>query len=248
MSKYKFKAINLLAEAFEKHEANFHVLSLRGREELLAGFPVNGGPTVLMNFIARDNDNDVAARIYGLITNIPMAKRARAMEACNILNRDMRFLKFYINRDGDINVDYDFPVHGSDDCIGEMAFEIFVRTMNILGRKYKIFMKALYTEENLEAYERSVPSELRGLLEGLRGDPDLPDGLRSLVDSLDGCEADEDSEDETGGDDEAACVYSLSDFSSRSSYRVNACRTCCTQTTACRDSSTAPQNSGCSAR
>ena len=44
MSKYKFKAINLLAETFEKHEANFHVLSLRGREELLAGFPVNGDP------------------------------------------------------------------------------------------------------------------------------------------------------------------------------------------------------------
>ena len=151
MSKYEFKAINLIAETFEKYEVKFHVFNTQGQEELDAGFPVNGGPNVMMKFISRDNDNDVAARIFGLITKTRKEKRARLMEACNVLNRKIRFMKFNLDPDGDINVEYDFPVHSSDECIGEMAFEIFVRTMKILDDEYEIFMKALYTEEELDA-------------------------------------------------------------------------------------------------
>lgn len=76
-----------------------------------------------------------------------------------------------------------------------MAFEIFVRTMHILDNEYEVFMKALYTEEELDVREPSLPSELRELLEGLRGDLDLPSGLRSLLDGLEESETDEASED-----------------------------------------------------
>lgn len=195
MSKYEFKAINLIAETFEKHEAKFRVFNMQGQEELVAGFYVDGGPNVMMKFITRDNDNDIAARIFGLITKTPKEKRTRIMEACNVLNRKIRFMKFYLDTDGDINVEYDFPVHSSDECIGEMAFEIFVRTMHILDNEYEVFMKALYTEEELDVREPSLPSELRELLEGLRGDLDLPSGLRSLLDGLEESETDEASED-----------------------------------------------------
>ena len=54
-----------------------------------------------------------------------------------------------MDADGDINVEYDFPVRSGDECIGEMAFEIFVRAMSILDNEYGIFMKALYTDEPL---------------------------------------------------------------------------------------------------
>lgn len=49
MSKYEFKAINLIAETFEKHEAKFRVFNMQGQEELVAGFSVDGGPNVMMN-------------------------------------------------------------------------------------------------------------------------------------------------------------------------------------------------------
>lgn len=203
MSKYEFKAINLIAETFEKHEAKFRVFNMQGQEELVAGFSVDGGPNVMMKFITRDNDNDVAARIFGMITKTPKEKRDRVMEACNVLNRKIRFMKFYLDTDGDINVEYDFPVHSSDECIGEMAFEIFVRTMHILDNEYEVFMKALYTEEELDVRKPSLPSELRELLEGLRGDPDVPNGLSSLLDGLEECEIDETSEDSKENDDES---------------------------------------------
>ena len=168
MSKYEFKATNLIAETFEKRGVKFDVVSHDASEELRAGFSVDCGPLVIMRFISRDNDNDVAARIFGLISKTPKEKRARIMEACNMLNHKIRYMKFYLDNDGDINVEYDFPVHSPDDGIGEMAFEIFVRMMQILDSEYSIFMKALYSDEELDIQGSNVPAELMKKLQELR--------------------------------------------------------------------------------
>lgn len=169
MKKYEFNATNLIAKTFEEREVKFHVVNMHGHEEVLAGFHVDNGPKAIMKFISRDNDNDVAVRIFGLV-NAPKEKRGRVMEACNMLNRKIRFMKFYVDTDGDINVEYDFPVHASDDCIGEMAFEIFVRTMQILDHEYELFNKALYTDEELkdDKDELSMSDELLRRLEELK--------------------------------------------------------------------------------
>lgn len=168
MNKYEFNATNLIAETFEKRGVKFDVVSHHGSEQVLVDFPVDCGPNVIMRFISRDNDNDVAARIFGLITNTPKEKRTRVMEACNVLNNKIRYIKFYLDTDGDINIEYDFPVHSPDDGIGEMAFEIFVRMMQVLDSEYSIFMKALYTEEELDIKGHSVPAELMQRLQELR--------------------------------------------------------------------------------
>lgn len=168
MNKYEFNATNFIAETFEKRGVKFEVMSHHGSEQLLAGFSVDCGPNVITRFIRRDNDNDVAARIFGLISSTPKEKRSRVMEACNILNHKIRYMKFYFDPDGDINVEYDFPVHSPDDGIGEMAFEIFVRMMQILNSEYSIFMKALYSDEELDIQGHSVPAELMQKLQELR--------------------------------------------------------------------------------
>lgn len=168
MNKYEFKATNLIAETFEKRGVKFDVVNHHGSEQLLAGFSVDCGPNVIIRFISRDNDNDVAARIFGLISNTPKEKIVRVMEACNVLNHKIRYMKFYLDTDGDINVEYDFPVHTPDDGIGEMAFEIFVRMMQILDSEYSIFMKALYSDEELDIQGHSVPAKLMQKLQELR--------------------------------------------------------------------------------
>ena len=168
MNKYEFNATNFIAETFEKRGVKFEVMSHHGSEQLLAGFSVDCGPNVITRFIRRDNDNDVAARIFGLISSTLKEKRSRVMEACNILNHKIRYMKFYFDPDGDINVEYDFPVHSPDDGIGEMAFEIFVRMMQILNSEYSIFMKALYSDEELGIQGHSVPAELMQKLQELR--------------------------------------------------------------------------------
>lgn len=120
-----------------------------------------------MRFISQDNDNDVAARILNLISNTPKEKRTRVMEACNMLNHKMRFMKFCLDADGNINAEYDFPMHSPDDGISEMVFEIFIRMMQILDSEYSIFMKALYSDEELDIQGLSIPTELMQKLQEL---------------------------------------------------------------------------------
>ena len=166
MNKYEFNATNLIAETFEKRGVKFDVVSHYGSEQLLANFSVDCGPNVIMRFISRDNDNDVAARIFGLITNIPKEKRTRVLDACNALNCKYRYLKCYPDSVGNITVDYDFPVHSPDNAIGEMAFEILLHMKHILDSGYSIFMKALYTEEDLDIHD-DTPSKLAQRLQEL---------------------------------------------------------------------------------
>ena len=50
----------------------------------------------------------------------------------------------------------------------QKAFEIFVRMMQILDSEYSIFMKALYSEEELDIQGHSIPAELMQRLQELR--------------------------------------------------------------------------------
>ena len=161
MDKYTFKATNLIAETFDKHGIKYNVEEAPGAEIIVAGFPVDGGPAVTEWFISRDNDNDVAARVFRLVSKTPEARRSRVRDACNILNRKVRYMKFSIDADGDVNAEYDFPVQTPDSGVGEMALEIFVRTMRTLDSEYSLFMKAIYTDATLE--EESLMQKLERL-------------------------------------------------------------------------------------
>ena len=107
MKKYEFKAINLITQTFEKHGVKFKVVEAPGAEIIIAGFSINGGPQVEEWFISLDNGNDVAARVFRLVTRTPEDRRSRIEDACNILNRKVRHLKFSMDTDGDVNVEYD---------------------------------------------------------------------------------------------------------------------------------------------
>lgn len=149
MEQCEFKAINLISEAFEAADFKYRIEHFPGQEEVHAGFGIDCGPFVVVTFIALDSDNDVAMRVFGLINDIPEGKRPRVMEVCNLLNHKVRYLKFELDSDGDVNVGYDFPLETDDNCVGKIARELFIRTMHILDTEYPLFMKALYSEEAL---------------------------------------------------------------------------------------------------
>lgn len=152
-----------------------------------------------VRFISLDDDNDVAIRALGIVGGVPKEKRLRVLEACNEINCKRRFLKFVLDRDGDVNVEYDFLMRADDGCIGEMACEVFAITMHLIDKDYPLLMKAIYTdepvcgEENLRMRERmracgkegrrrerravrrgrsGAGEDLAGLLEGLDLSPE----------------------------------------------------------------------------
>lgn len=161
MESYKYKATELIAESFEEHGVFFDVRQKGDGEIVSASFPIDCGPEVTVMFISQDNDNDVAIRIHGLIFKTPEDRRCRIVETCNYLNHKIRYTKFCVDNEGNINVEYDLPVHSPDEGLGEMAFEIFIRMMQILDSEYNIFMQALYSEEEIDFHKTNSRNELR---------------------------------------------------------------------------------------
>lgn len=147
---YIYKATNLIAEAMDEYGIKYNVeKQLFGVEELKTEFGIDCGPDIAVSFIATDDDNDIAVRVFGIVRNIPHAKRSRAKEACAILNDKVRYFKFALDCVGNVNVEYDFPERISDNCVGEASVEIFAKVVKILDNEYQLFMKALHTDEDL---------------------------------------------------------------------------------------------------
>lgn len=150
MGNYEFKAMRLIADVFDRNDLHYTSYSKcfdgQKHETIEVHFPVDCGPEVTMRFICKEDGNDVAIRIFGLLTRIPIEKRFRILEACNALNEKSRYPKFYLDTDGDVNVECDIPSRCSDNCVGEVAYEMLRYTSYLLDDEYETFMKYLYSD------------------------------------------------------------------------------------------------------
>lgn len=173
---YMYKATKLIVKTFEERDMKFRVnLHDNGHEVVEAGFTIDNGPFAVVNFISTDNENDVSVRLFGLINSVRSDKKARIIEACNELNRAFRFVKFLLDKDMDVNVEYDFPNHTPDDGVGEMCAEIFRRTALMLDDAYAFLMKALYTDQELVFEDKTLRKrKLIAMLHRLLAEHDQP--------------------------------------------------------------------------
>ncbi len=162
------KATDLIVKTFDAHGVKYRVTEVADASMVEAGFEVEAGPEVVVRYISKDEDNDVAVRIFGLMHKIPEAKRVAVMEACNTLSAKIRFFKFYLDTNASVNVEADLPVRTDDDCLGECCFELFVRIMSILENEYHILAEALYGSPS---NAKSQPFELLRMLSRLQEKP-----------------------------------------------------------------------------
>lgn len=154
MANYQWKPTNLIAEELEACGLVFEVREHEGAKAnasiILIPFVVTGGGRVDVHFISSDDSNNVAVRVYQLISQISEEKRSRMLEACNRVMNRKRYLKFVIDDDGDLDVHYDIPQMVSDEVLPKIAVEMFVRMKRILNDEYSYLMKALYSDAPLD--------------------------------------------------------------------------------------------------
>lgn len=185
---FNFKATGIIDAAFTEDDIKHFVVMHGKSESVHAPFPVLKGPMVDLLFISRDDDNDVSVRILNLFNDIPEKDWPRVLCTLNKLNSDMRFVKFCLDDSGDISVEYDFPVKTGDESIGPMACEMFYRIANIINKKYKILVDAVYsTSEKDEG--QSFEDLVKGLMEDEDSDwlaPDANEDGPEDVDAADG--------------------------------------------------------------
>jgi len=115
---------------------------MEGASYVMAGFTVENGPDVAVMFISQDDDNDVSVRLFGL-AHVPEEKKLFVYPVLNQLSEQYRFIKFIMDGEGYVNIEYDFLTEVSDECLGDCCCEIFVRIMKIVDEAYPVLMKAL---------------------------------------------------------------------------------------------------------
>lgn len=146
MSVCRYKGIQLVADGLDSYGLKYNVDSVQDLETLNVSFSIDCGPNVTMRFVNSDDGNDISMRIIKLIGGIPENKRSRVIDVCNDICKQNRWLKFYVDDDGDLIVSYTFPLMCSDDCVGETAATLVALTKRILDKCYKDILKAIYAD------------------------------------------------------------------------------------------------------
>jgi hypothetical protein len=104
-------------------------------------FGIKNGGSYRIRFISRDDDNDVAVRIFSLVT-IDKEKQDKVLPVINNLNNKYRYVKFILDNDGDVNVEYDYLVKCPDPAVS--AKELIIRIVKIVDEAYPELMRAMW--------------------------------------------------------------------------------------------------------
>lgn len=155
---YRHKATGLIGRHMNLNDIPFrtHYVKKRDIEGLVIAFSVEGSPAAIpLWFFSCDDSNSVAARVLGLIRSVPKEKYFRLMAVCNELNGKRRYMKYHIDEEGDIRVEYDFPETLSDQGVGIVALETRERFMYLLNKDYTYLIAAIETGEDIISRIRS---------------------------------------------------------------------------------------------
>lgn len=140
-----YKATRLIAQEMDQMNIKYSIDESDEHSIINAGFGIENGPNVVVRFISTDDDNDVAIRLYNIVTNVSESKLDSMMKVVNECNHKYRYLKFLIDDERDVNLEYDILQHSSDDSVGPEAYEFFIRIMNIMDEIYPLFMKVIWS-------------------------------------------------------------------------------------------------------
>ena len=139
-----YRATRNIYDALKK-EGNLKVFTedSEKRSEVWLQFGIKNGSSYRIRFISTDDDNDVAVRVFGFISVEPECIH-KILPVLNALNQKYRYVKFVCDDDGDINIEYDFPVSASRP--EESAKEIMARIVSIIDKSYPELMHALWAQ------------------------------------------------------------------------------------------------------
>lgn len=139
-----YKATRLIKQEMDDAGIKYAMHESEERSYISAGFGIDNGPSVRVDFISRDDDNDVAMRVFGLLNNVAADKADAVLKVVNECNSSYRFLKFVFDKDNDVNIEYDFPTSLGDKEVGRTACVLFANVWSIAEKVYPEFMKAIW--------------------------------------------------------------------------------------------------------
>ena len=139
-----FQATQAIYNELKNSNSNLKVFTEENdqRSEVWLQFTVDNGPAYRIRFISTDNDSDVAVRVFGLL-RVEETKKSKMLSAINEINAQFRYVKFVMDDNNDISVQYDFPVRTVR--VEASAEEILIRFVKIIDDAYPMMMRALWS-------------------------------------------------------------------------------------------------------
>ncbi len=137
-----FQATAAIYEALTQ-DGDLKVFTSDGEKssEVWLAFNVKNGGNYRIRFISTGNDNSVAVRVFELLS-VSEDKAEQIYKAINELNCKYRYAKFCCGENGNISVEYDYPLGCSNPS--ESAKEIIIRFVQIINEAYPVLMHALW--------------------------------------------------------------------------------------------------------
>jgi len=134
MKNPKNKAIKIILEEFKKKEPNYDYELLNENDEKLDKMFVDKENLEVLKisfkdvdemqpveFISYDNMTEMSIYVEGLVRNTDISERYDMLEACNQLNGQIKYMKFLLNENGDVNILCDLPWSIASNDLGETA-------------------------------------------------------------------------------------------------------------------------------
>lgn len=109
--------------------------------EVWLQFGIKNGGSYRIRFINTDDDNDVAVRVFNLLS-VDETRRAAVMPVINEINRKYRYVKFVMDDEGDVHIEYDYLVRCPDPAAS--ARELIIRITRIVDEVYPMLMRAMW--------------------------------------------------------------------------------------------------------
>ncbi len=143
-----YNATNLISEAFDNHDVKYTITERDNASIVEARFQIDMGPVASVLFISTDETNAISMRVNNIVNNISANRRVDVLEAINKINNHVRFIKFCLDEDNDINVEADLLRNICDNCIGEACYELLVITVKLLDSEFHVIGEALYSNHH----------------------------------------------------------------------------------------------------
>ena len=139
------KATQIIENALKAKGLSYQVHELGDMSVIDCGF---GGEncSVRVSFVSSDEDCDV--KILSLpIAKYPKARLSEGYELINSLNAKYRFVKWVLDKDGDIHVEFDMLSGTPPVILGDLALEVFLRMVKIVDDAYPVIMRKIWSEQ-----------------------------------------------------------------------------------------------------
>ncbi len=108
-------------------------------------FRIENGPIVDILFVFSE-DNDISAKLF-IPLKLSDSYVDKVKDLIIKLNDEYRFVKFVLDSDNDISLEYDFLSSTKLDYLAESVFELLIRFMSIADEVYPSLMKLIWVGE-----------------------------------------------------------------------------------------------------